>query len=92
MFTGLSGTGGVVRVGGRQAATLTGWSVRFDPGPREYVISAGVTDVVPVYLSPSYRAEIRLQMAKRMWRWQGVSLSVEDNRIDARCAGEPDVM
>lgn len=90
MFSGLSGKGGCVRVGGRPAATLTAWSVRYQDG--EYVIDAGMEDMVPVYLSPSYRAELRLQMVKRMWRWQGVRLAVEGNRLTARCAGEPDVM
>ena len=91
-FGGLSGRGGIVRVAGRAAATLTDWSLSFDYDAREYVIRAGITDVVPVYLSPSYRAELRLQMRQARWRWQGVRLAVEGDRIEVRATGEPDVM
>lgn len=92
MFTGLSGRGGLVRVAGRAAATLTDWSVRMDPATHEFIVSAGVTDAVPLYLSPRYPSEVRLQMTKRIWRWQGATVELLDDRITARVCGEPDVM
>lgn len=92
MFGGLHGKGGQVSVAGRVAATLTDWSMRLDPATREYVISAGLADVVAPYLSPQYRMEVRLQMTKRFWRWRNAAIEVDGTRMVARVTGEADVL
>jgi hypothetical protein len=92
VFSGLSGRGGVVRVGGREAATLTDWTVSYDTPNRAYRISTGLADVNPLYLSGSRPVEIRLQMQKRMWRWQGASIGIDGVRATVLATGEPDVM
>lgn len=92
MFTGLSGQGGAIRVGGRVAATVTDWAVTAAPGENVYDIRAGLADVQPTYLNPSYRAEVRLQMTKRQWRWRDCTFAVAGERLTARAVGGPDVL
>jgi hypothetical protein len=92
VLSGFSGSGGLVRVAGKPAATVTRWSVRFDQAAREYIIDAGLTDMVPVYLSPAFRSEVRLKMQSLSWRWRDATVAVEGEQMTARAVSQPEVI
>jgi len=93
MFSGLSGRGGALRLGGREAALLSDWSVGNDPDVRGgFIVRCGLADSNPIYLNPAYPGEVRLQMVRRQWRWRGCRLAIDGERATVWATGEPDVM
>jgi len=89
----ISGRGGALRLGGREAAVLTDWAVDTDPAARDaFVVRCGLTEIHPVYINAAAAVEVRLQMVKRMWRWRACRLAVEGDRATVWATGAPDVM
>lgn len=89
----LSGRGGALRLGGREAAVLTDWALDNDPEQRSaFVVRCTLTEINPVYINAAAAVEVRLQMVKRMWRWRACRLAVDGDRATVWATGEPDVM
>jgi hypothetical protein len=89
----ISGRGGALRLGGREAAVLTDWVVDLDPEQRSaFVVRCGLTEINPVYINAAAPVEVRLLMSKRFWRWRACRLAVDGDRATVWATGEPDVM
>ena len=72
-FEGADGFTGEIRVGGRPAAVLNGWSLRPAGGER-WTIRGHLTEVNDLFLSGGRPVEVRLALGKRFWRWTGCQL------------------
>jgi hypothetical protein len=89
----ISGRGGALRLGGREAAVLTDWAVDNDLDHRGgFIVRCALTEINPIFINAPAAVEVRLQMVKRIWRWRACRLAVDGDRATVWATGEPDVM
>lgn len=84
-----SGASGSLRIGGRQAAGLGPWSLRAAE-PAGYVLTAPLTDTDPYWLDSGGPFELRLTLARSVWRWRNVSPTLDATTITARVLDPPE--
>lgn len=84
------GQSGDVRVGGRMAATLGPWRMRRESGA--FTVTAAVVASHPVWAHGVGPYELRLDMGRCIWRYCGVSIQIEGERIVIEGAGSPEVI
>ena len=88
----VTGKAGSLRVGGRVAATLEDWSFRKEDPPQvAWHITARAVDQDSLLLEAGIPIEVRLILAKDVWRWKGVQIEGEGS-IVVRGEGSPDIL
>lgn len=66
----IKGKGGVVRVGGRTAATLGEWSL--EGAPTAWTLHAELLHHNVLWLGGDGPFELRLHLVTGQWRWRGI--------------------
>ena len=90
MFTGISGEGGTIKVGGRLGANLGRWEFKRGDAD-DWRVSAAATDIDDTWFSYIDNVSLVLKVGAGEWRWRGVEqVTVVGNNIVVAGEGRPE--
>ena len=86
----VTGTEGTIRVGGRLAARLTGWTLDRDP-TETWILDATATEINAHWMKYTSEMVLCLHVGKQRWRWDELQAGHNGEHITATGTGKPEI-